>query len=246
MPRYSLNLSDEERDDLRRIAGAEDRSMASMMRVIFKSGLHVWKTASKQRQNSVEMTSLSRQNSAELTPDSPTPTPACAPASSSQRKKEEKKEKGNGAPRLCSLEISEQVIGELNRLTGQSIRPSAEGHRRLIQARLNAGATVEDLLRVVRVQHAEWGDSEKMSGHLVPKTLFKASNFENYVGKRMPHERKPRQTYHQEQRRKREAAEAARRAREAAAYDEQAKGATDPTVAAMIASLRGGAGKESQ
>ena len=109
----------------------------------------------------------------------PDPTPAQArtvPEKEEEKKKEEE-------ARLAPLSISKEVIGYLNKMAGPSSkqRPAAKSHRKLIQARLNDGATVDDLKTVIRKMCAQWADS-KMAGNLKPSCLFRASNFDGYLG----------------------------------------------------------------
>lgn len=98
-----------------------------------------------------------------------------------EKKEEEGKKKKKREVRLAPLAISEEVIGYLNEQAGSGQRPSAKSHRRLIQARMDDGATVEDLKTVIRKKCAEWKGTD-MAGNLKPSCLFGASNFEGYLG----------------------------------------------------------------
>lgn len=109
----------------------------------------------------------------------PYPDPAPARESSPQRKKKEKKKGGDA--RLAPLPVSEEVIGYLNNESGGTFKPGAAGHRKLIQARLNDGATVEDLKTVIRKKCAEWVGT-RFATNLKPSCLFRASNFDGYLG----------------------------------------------------------------
>ena len=104
------------------------------------------------------------------------------PRSSSGEEKE-KIQKKKRETRLAPLPISEEVIGYLNEQAGPTSKqkPTAKSHRKLIQERLDAGATVEDLKTVIRKMCAEWADT-KMAGNLKPSCLFRASNFDGYLG----------------------------------------------------------------
>lgn len=99
-----------------------------------------------------------------------------------EKKSKKKKEKKNG---LAPLPVSEEVIGYLNEQAGTSFQPDADAHRKLIQARMNDGATVDDLKTVIRKKCAEWKGG-KMQTNLKPSTLFRASNFEGYLGQLEP------------------------------------------------------------
>jgi uncharacterized phage protein (TIGR02220 family) len=105
--------------------------------------------------------------------------------SSSQKEKEKTKNKKKGRPpRIAPLPISERIIGYLNQLAGTKLRPEAEGHRVHIQRRLNKGATVEQMLTVVRKQVADWKGTD-MARHLVPETLF-GGKFDKYLDRPEP------------------------------------------------------------
>jgi uncharacterized phage protein (TIGR02220 family) len=110
------------------------------------------------------------------------PSPAGAHGSSSgseeeKNKIQKKNKKGNS--RIAPLDVSEQIIGYLAERTGVKMRPEAEGHRRHIQKRLNKGATVEEMLEVIRKKADEWVGTD-MARHLTPKTLF-GENFDGYL-----------------------------------------------------------------
>jgi uncharacterized phage protein (TIGR02220 family) len=105
--------------------------------------------------------------------------------SSSQKEKEKTKNKKKGRPpRIAPLPISERIIGYLNQLAETKLRPEAEGHRVHIQRRLNKGATVEQMLTVVRKQVADWKGTD-MARHLVPETLF-GGKFDKYLDRPEP------------------------------------------------------------
>lgn len=57
-----------------------------------------------------------------------------------------------------------------------------ETHLRLIEARLHDGASVEDCRSVIARKVRQWKDDPKSQVWLRPATLFRASNFENYLG----------------------------------------------------------------
>ena len=191
MPKYTLEMSEAERDILRELAKAEDRSLASMMRVVFKRGLHVSKPTVDPAVTSTVVstvgpavdpavglpTSSGDQPATAKTPDPPLPGVIRDP-DPDQKKERKKRKKENG---LCPPDVSERVIGKLNELTGTKYRPSAEGTRRLIGARLRDGYLEPDLIRVVEQQVDEWLGT-KWEKYLRPETLFNASKFESYAG----------------------------------------------------------------
>ena len=59
-------------------------------------------------------------------------------------------------------------------------------HLRLIEARLHDGASVEDCRSVIARKVRQWKDDPKSQVWLRPSTLFRPSNFENYLGELVP------------------------------------------------------------
>jgi uncharacterized phage protein (TIGR02220 family) len=114
----------------------------------------------------------------------------CAGASTIPEKKKE--QEGNekkaasrrSKPALCPQPIADRVIGHLNKVAGTAQRATAKGHRQLIQARMNDGATVDDFIHVIDVKAEQWMGSD-MEQHLVPSTLFGLKHFDNYLGQKM-------------------------------------------------------------
>ncbi len=98
--------------------------------------------------------------------------------SGEEKRREEKKKKET---RLAPLPISKEVIGYLNEQAGSSQKPTAKAHRKLIQQRLDDGATVDDLKTVIRKKCAEWKGTH-LAGNLKPSCLFRACNFDGYLG----------------------------------------------------------------
>jgi uncharacterized phage protein (TIGR02220 family) len=57
-----------------------------------------------------------------------------------------------------------------------------DSNARLIRARLaEEGVTVERVKAVIDAKVKKWANDKKMSGYLRPKTLFNATNFEQYL-----------------------------------------------------------------
>ena len=84
---------------------------------------------------------------------------------------------------LLSCEHDESitsVIDRINEITGQKLQVSAKVHREFISGRLNEGFSLEDLMAIVEVKSAEWMGT-KQQIYLVPKTLFRPSNFDRYL-----------------------------------------------------------------
>ncbi len=73
------------------------------------------------------------------------------------------------------------IISFFNEVTGKKLSSKAKSHKEKIEARLKDGFTVEDVQDVIVLKNSEWKDEPKMSKHIVPKTLFRRENFENYM-----------------------------------------------------------------
>jgi uncharacterized phage protein (TIGR02220 family) len=74
-----------------------------------------------------------------------------------------------------------EILDYLNLRTGAAFR-MVDSNTRLIQARLDSGATAEQIKAVIDVKVKEWAKDRKWSKYLRPKTLFNATNFEQYLG----------------------------------------------------------------
>lgn len=81
--------------------------------------------------------------------------------------------------------IVQNVIEKLNKLTGSKFNPKGKATSNLI-LNLLEDYTEEDLILVVEKMCYKWGTHKKgekdMSEYLRPSTLFRRSNFENYLG----------------------------------------------------------------
>lgn len=77
------------------------------------------------------------------------------------------------------------IINRLNELAGTNYRSNGKSTQNLIKALLK-DYTLEDILNVVEKMCYKWGNPKKgekdMSEYLRPSTLFRRSNFENYLG----------------------------------------------------------------
>lgn len=80
---------------------------------------------------------------------------------------------------IYSRECSE-IVGYLNEVCGTSYKPTTKETRRLIQARMNDGFTVEDFKTVIYKKAKQWKDDPRMCGFLRPQTLF-GTKFESYL-----------------------------------------------------------------
>jgi len=76
-------------------------------------------------------------------------------------------------------EEGKEIIDYLNLKTGKNFRTS-ESNKKLINARLNEKYNLEDFKKVIDIKSQEWLETE-MSKFLRPSTLFRGSNFENYI-----------------------------------------------------------------
>ena len=79
-----------------------------------------------------------------------------------------------------------KIIDRLNNLNNTKYRTNSDNTIKLIKARLDDGYTEDDLLMVVEKMSYIWGSEPKkgekdMRPYLRPSTLFRKSNFENYL-----------------------------------------------------------------
>lgn len=79
------------------------------------------------------------------------------------------------------LAEAEGILLYLNRSARKAFRPG-DVNLKLITARLKAGATPELCRLVIDRKVQAWRGDPKMAEYLRPKTLFNATNFEQYVG----------------------------------------------------------------
>lgn len=80
-----------------------------------------------------------------------------------------------------TAQVCKRVIDHLNLKTGSAFR-HADSHMRLIASRLKAGATEDELCRVIDRKCLEWLQNPEMRQYLRPGTLFSPKNYDNYVG----------------------------------------------------------------
>lgn len=91
------------------------------------------------------------------------------------------------------LETAKNVISKLNELNNTKFKYKSDNNIKLIKARLDEGYTQEDLLMVVEKMSYLWNKEPKkgekdMRVYLRPSTLFRKSNFENYLNMPTPRE----------------------------------------------------------
>lgn len=85
-----------------------------------------------------------------------------------------------------SISVSNRVINKLNELNNSKYKCDSDETLKLIKGRLDDGYTEDDLMLVVEKMSYLWnkepGKNEKdMRPYLRPSTLFRKSNFENYL-----------------------------------------------------------------
>lgn len=84
----------------------------------------------------------------------------------------------------AALQNTEQhhvdVCDHFNKVCGTRYKPDSVAFRKLVNAKLNAGYSVEQIKKVIDVKAHDWLNNDKMSKYLRPKTLF-GNNFESYV-----------------------------------------------------------------
>lgn len=88
---------------------------------------------------------------------------------------------GKGSYMSDKSDDATKVLAHLNEKTGSNYR-AVEANLRLIASRISEGATVEEIKSVIDDRVAAWGSDPKMAEFLRPKTLFNATNFNNYIG----------------------------------------------------------------
>ena len=94
-------------------------------------------------------------------------------------------EKQNNNQTLTAKAI--EVLEFLNTKTGRKYRGlDGNGHPtvnlKLIIDRMKTGIDVQDFKTMIARKHRDWSADDKMKQYLRPSTLFRASNFEQYLG----------------------------------------------------------------
>lgn len=78
---------------------------------------------------------------------------------------------------------TEEVVNHLNLRAGTKYKPTTANTRKLINARLKEGFTVDDMKLVIDKKCADWLNNPKMAEFLRPDTLF-GNKFEGYLNAR--------------------------------------------------------------
>lgn len=77
-------------------------------------------------------------------------------------------------------EEAKKILVEFNKKTGANFRES-EVQLKYIVARLNDGVSYEDCIKVIDNRVAKWRGDPEREQYLRPSTVFRPSNFENYL-----------------------------------------------------------------
>jgi uncharacterized phage protein (TIGR02220 family) len=95
------------------------------------------------------------------------------------------REKGQAQPAPLSAQRRE-VIEYLNKKTGKSFKPNADGNRRIIEPRLKEGYTVDEMKTIIDNMYSLWHgvtfrNGEIGDNYLKPETLFRPSKIDGYL-----------------------------------------------------------------
>jgi len=75
----------------------------------------------------------------------------------------------------------EEIIESLNKEAGKKFRPTTKSFRKLINARIAEGFTLEDFIQVNKNKSLDWKNSVKMNKFLNPETLYCSKHFDTYL-----------------------------------------------------------------
>ncbi|WP_051891641.1 conserved phage C-terminal domain-containing protein [Lysinibacillus sphaericus] len=78
------------------------------------------------------------------------------------------------------LSLNIEIVNYLNQKANKNFKPNSSATKKLINARLNDGYTVEQFKKVIDLKVKQWLNNPDMQNYLRPSTLFNATNFENY------------------------------------------------------------------
>lgn len=99
--------------------------------------------------------------------------------------KEISNKRNNGSAKAEPKSIHKDVIEYLNEKIGAKYKASSAINKRLIDARVKEGYTLDDFKQVIDNKVAAWAQDQKMSKYLRPQTLF-GTKFESYLNERAP------------------------------------------------------------
>ncbi|MCP1306438.1 conserved phage C-terminal domain-containing protein [Paenibacillus tyrfis] len=104
-----------------------------------------------------------------------------------RKKSDSKKEETEGEPVSKENEaLITDIIHYLNAKLSTKYRPSTKEIKKMINGRLNEGYTLDDFKYVIDVKCADWLGNVKMEKFLRPSTLFRPTNFVEYLNQKMP------------------------------------------------------------
>lgn len=78
-------------------------------------------------------------------------------------------------------EIFHEVISYFNQINRTKFKKTAKYYR-LLSDLFDEGQTIDEIKAVIRMKNYEWREHDFMFKYLRPGTIFKSSNFNNYVG----------------------------------------------------------------
>lgn len=84
---------------------------------------------------------------------------------------------------IYNVELIKEIIDYLNLVTKSKYKYTTSSTKRLINARLNEGFSVDDFKQVIDTKNAQWSNDNKMKEYLRPETLF-GSKFESYLNQK--------------------------------------------------------------
>lgn len=99
--------------------------------------------------------------------------------------KEISNKRNNGSADAEPKSIHKDVIDYLNNKIRARYKASSAINKRLIDARVKEGYTLDDFKQVIDNKVAAWAQDQKMSKYLRPQTLF-GTKFESYLNERAP------------------------------------------------------------
>lgn len=83
-----------------------------------------------------------------------------------------------------------EALRFLNEKTGKAYR-EVDANLKLIESILKSGVSLEDIRTVTMRKVRDWRDNPKMADYLRPSTLYRRSNFEQYLGQTIKPETDP-------------------------------------------------------
>ncbi|ROI09774.1 hypothetical protein EGI11_03180 [Chryseobacterium sp. H3056] len=81
-------------------------------------------------------------------------------------------------PEISTPEI--EILNYLNEVTGSKFRP-IKSNLTKVSALFKSGFTKEDIIQVIQLKVVQWKNNPVMAPYLRPSTLFRDTNFDNYL-----------------------------------------------------------------